>query len=258
MGKATQFAVLQREPPGPTPDQWKRAFKSFSHLTDADAVRLAAGAHGILMKHLRQDAARALQSAFQAEGIRVAIVAENDLPRLPEARSLRRLELWPQALSVYDPVGRATLIPWRHITLVTAGAAQHVVLNKTHTEFTRRQLDAVSGTHLKKTTDAGPRIEPDSQLLLELIVGHGASRHEIDASQFTFKHVIDRPGIATEEKFIWLVREICREATRAVLNSGARSLLEGRISVPTYTNRQVLTDEIVWLLWWSQQHPRPD
>jgi len=66
MGHSIQFALLQKEAIGPTADQLKRAFKAFSNLTDADAVRLAAGARGILMKHLGQDAARALQSAFQA------------------------------------------------------------------------------------------------------------------------------------------------------------------------------------------------
>ena len=44
MGHSIQFALLQKEAIGPTADQLKRAFKAFSNLTDADAVRLAAGA----------------------------------------------------------------------------------------------------------------------------------------------------------------------------------------------------------------------
>ena len=90
MGHAFEFAVLQREPAGPTPDQMKGAFKAFSHLTDADAVRLAVGARGILMRHLGQDTARAVQQALEAEGAAVLIVPERDLPALPEGEEIRR------------------------------------------------------------------------------------------------------------------------------------------------------------------------
>jgi hypothetical protein len=248
--------VLQRDEAAPTPDQLKRVFKSFSNLTDADAVRVAVGAHGILMKHLGQDEARALQRAFRGEGIVVAVVAENDLRGLPQAIALHRLDLWPQALTVYDHVGQPTTIPWPDVTVVAAAAAQRVELSKTQTEFIRRQLNIPSDTRLRKAGDSHSNIGRDSQLVLELIVGDAATRYEIDATQFTFKYVIDRPGLAAEEKFIWLVREICREATRALVNSGARSLVGGAQTVPSYANRQALTDEIVWLLWRRAQRQR--
>ena len=48
---------------------------------------------------------------------------------------------------------------------------------------------------------------------------------------------------------MWLVREICRGATRAILNRGALGLLGGQATVPEYANRQMLTDEMIWLLW---------
>jgi hypothetical protein len=255
MRNTIQYAVLQKDAAGPAPDQLKRAFRTFSNLTDADAMRLAVGARGILMRHLKPEAARAVQTAFQAEGIDVAIVAENDLPQLPEARSLPRLELWPQALTVYDPVGQRAAIPWRDITLVAAGAARHVEFNRTQTEFLRREANAGSNPRLRKDPASGPRIESGPQLLAELLVRPGAIRYEIDAAQFAFKQVINRPGLATEEKFIWLVREICREATHAILNSGARRLREGAETVPAYINRQALTDEIVWLLWQQARSP---
>jgi hypothetical protein len=249
MAHTVQFAVLSREQPGPTPDQLKRAFRSFSNLTDADAVRLALGAHGVLMKHLGQESARALQIAFQDQGVRVAIVAESDLPSLTEPRLVHHIDLWPQALTLHDPIGHATKLAWPEITLVAAGAAQHVGLNRTQTEFLRRQLGAASEARAMKADHSGPQIDSDSQLVLELIVGRGTIRYEIDAAQFAFKSVIDRPGLSHEEKFVWLVREICHYATHATFNEGARLLREGHKRVPKYINRQALTDEIIWLLW---------
>src|SRR5205814_1514814 len=102
MSSSRQFAVLQKDSASPTADQLKRAFKSFHTLTDADAVRLSVTAQGILMKSLDSDAARAFQKALQAEGVATAVVPENDLPRLPEGRSLQRLEPSPQAFTVFD------------------------------------------------------------------------------------------------------------------------------------------------------------
>jgi hypothetical protein len=256
MGNSIQFAVLQKEPVGPTADQLKRAFKSFSNLTDADAVRLAVGAHGILIKHLGQDAARALQTAFQAEGIGVVVLAEDDLPKLPEGRSLQRVDLWPQALIVYDLLGRPSPVPWAQVALVAAGAAQHFEVHKTQSERTALRFNPISGIWPNKMTESAHTIGPGSQLLLEIILADHATRYQIDAAQFTFRHVIDRPGLSTGEKFVWLVREICRQTGGAILNAGARRLHQGAEITPDYMNRQVFLDEIVWLLWRSAHQKR--
>ena len=73
-----QYAVLQRDASAPQAEQIRRAFRSFSHLTDADAVRLAANAQGILLRHLSADEARAFHRALQAEGVAAAMVAESE------------------------------------------------------------------------------------------------------------------------------------------------------------------------------------
>jgi hypothetical protein len=256
MGNSIHFALLQRDQAGLTADQVKRAFKTFNNLTDADAVRLAVGARGILMRHLGQDTARALQLALQAEGVGVMVVAENTLPKLPEGLALHRLELWPQSLTIYDPLGRPTAVAWQEITLVAAGAAQCFDINKTQTDHLRLQLSPATVVRPKKTSDAGHQIKSDSELLLEILLAPGETRYQIDAAQFRFKYVIDRPGLSLEEKFIWLTREICRQATQAALNAGARQLLGGQETVPNYLNRQALADEMIWLLWRNAQHKR--
>lgn len=256
MSNPRQFAVLQKELRSPSADQLKRAFRSFSNLTDADAVRLAVGAHGILMRHESHDAARAFQQALQAEGVPAALVSEDDLPQLPEPKMLNRLELSSAGLGVFDVLGRPTLIPWPEVSLLAAGAVGDIEVNRTRTERTELRFSPVFGVWPKQVTESRRKVNSDSHLLLEMLVGDGATRYQIEAARFPFKLLLDRPELSTTEKFIWLVRELCANATSATLNGGVRWLRAGHNRVPGYFNRQALTDEIVWLLWFEQTRPR--
>ncbi len=258
MGNPIQYAVLQKDAASPTPDQLKNAFKPFNHLTDADAVRLAVGTRGILMKNVGQDMARAVQLALQAEGVAVAIVAENELPKLVNAHQLRRLEIGPQDLIIYDHLGRAAGIPWTDISVVAAGAVRHFEVSKAETVRPGLQFDSLTFAPKRRVTDVVHKIESGSRFLLEILLADSNKRYQLEAAEFPFKYVIDRPGLSLEEKFIWLVREICRQATQAVLNAGARSLQEGAKTVPAYFNRQALADEVVWLLWQRANQQRFD
>jgi hypothetical protein len=249
MASPRQFAVLQKDSTSPTAEQLKRAFRSFNNLTDADAVRLAARAHGILMRHEHHDVARAFQHALQAEGIGAVVVAEDELPKLPDGKSLHRLGISPEAFTVYDLLGRPTAIDWGDVTLVAAAAVRHFEMGRIEKERTVLRFNPWVGVWPKKITESGRTVESGTLLLLEIILAGTATRYQIDAARFPFNHVIDQPGLSTAEKFVWLVREICRHATRAILNRGVLCLLGGQATVPEYTNRQMLTDEMIWLLW---------
>lgn len=224
------YAVLQKEAARPTAEQIRRAFRSFSHLTDADAVRLAANAQGILQRQLNADAARAFLRALQAEGVAAAIVAESELQLLPQSKSLHRLALTEAALEVYDLRGRPTAVPWGELALVAAGAVRHEAIS--HSLATR------------------------SQLILEIVLTGGVARYEVNADEFPFKYALDRPDLSTVQKFVWLVREISRRATGALLNRGARDVQEGTELVRGYPNHQVFNDEMTWLLWNAAQTNR--
>jgi hypothetical protein len=256
MSHPRRFAVLQTDLSSPSAEQLKRAFRSFSNLTDADAVRLAVGSHGILMRHENRDAARAFQSALQAEGVATALVAEDDLPNLPEARALHRLELSSEALKVFDLLGRPTSIPWTEVSLLAAGAVGDIEVSRTKTERTVLRFNPLFGVWPKKVTESRQYVTSDSQLVLEILLAGTKTRYQIEAAHFPFKYVVDQPGLSTSDKFIWLVREFCRQATAATLNGGARWLRAGNERVPTYVNRQALTDEIIWLLWFSDARNR--
>jgi hypothetical protein len=249
MAGPIQFAVLQQEFAGVSADHLKRAFSAFVNLTDMDAVRLAAGARGILMRQMNRDSARALQSALAAEGVSVVIVRENDLPRLPEGKALHRVELSDQAFIVYDLLGRQRPIDWTRISLVAVGLVGRFGFARTLTERTELRFNAVSGVWPKKSTEVGHKLEWDATPVLELLVGAGEERYQIEATEFPFKYVIDQPDLSPSDKFLWLVREICRRSTGAILNHGARAIHSGEQSVLEYHTRQALADEMVWLMW---------
>ena len=104
------YAILQVDV-APTADQLKRAVKSLKTLTEADAVKMAVEARGILLKNLSLEDSAALQRALQSEGVPTEMIEANQLPKLPDAKFVRRMELRPEALLVYDPVGSAVPLP---------------------------------------------------------------------------------------------------------------------------------------------------
>jgi hypothetical protein len=231
MPVSAAYAVLQKAAARPTAEQIRRAFRSFSHLTDADAVRLAANAQGILQRQLSADAARAFLRALQAEGVAAAIVAESELELLPQSKALHRLALTEAALEIYDLRGQPTAVPWGEVALIAAGAVRREEISQSK--------------------------ETRSQLIMELVLTSGAARYEVNADEFPFKYALDRPDLSTVQKFVWLVREISRRATGAILNRGARDVHEGTELVRGYPHRQMFTDEMTWLLWNAAQTNRP-
>ena len=125
MARNTTFAVLQNTEANPSAEQLKRAFRSFYNLTDADAVRLAVGGHGILLRQANRDAARAFQADLQAEGVAATVVSEPNLPSLPPGISLHRLQMTPEAMIIYDVLGRPKPVSWPRLGLIAAAAVRH-------------------------------------------------------------------------------------------------------------------------------------
>jgi len=249
MAATRQYAVLQRDIGGPVAEQMRRAFRAFSTLTDADAIRLAANAQGILLRQLSADEARAFHRALEAEGVSAALVSEADLRLLPESKALHRLSLTDDALEVYDLHGRAKPVPWAEIVLVAAGSVPRVEINPVQGEHASARFYPAPGVRPKPGVEGARRLEADSRLVLEIVLAGGAARYELDAAQFPFKYAVDRPEFSTLEKFVWLVREIGNRTPRAILNRGASDVRGGVQLVRGYPSRQAFLDEMIWLLW---------
>lgn len=253
MATTTTYAVLLREVARPSAEPIRQAFRAFSHLTDADAIRLAANAQGILLRHLGVDEARALQQALLQEGVKAALVKDEELRFLPASLRLHRIELTHEALVIYDYVGRATPVAWEDFSLVAAGAVPHVEISSVQTQHTVSRLNPVFGVWPKKVVETRTRLETERQFILELIVGYGAARYEIQAQDFPFNSVVERPEDSLVQKFVWLARELTRRAPRALLNRAAQDIQHGVPLVRGYPSRQQMLDEMVWLLWSQEQ-----
>ena len=256
MSATSQYAVLLRNETRPAADQIRRAFSSFSHLTDVDAVRLAANAEGILMRQLSSDEARSFHRALNAEGVDAVFVAEDNLPTLPKKMALQRIELAETDLVVFDQIGRPEKFAWSEISLLSLGAMTHFGIGHVTKVGTKLSYNPATGVWPKETVEHSHKLAKDSQLLLEIVIARSGKRFQINAAEFPFRYVVDRPEFSLMDKIVWLAGELIRRAPQALLNRGARDVRDGVKLVRGYPTPQVFNDEMVWLLWDQAQKAR--
>ena len=243
------YCLLQTDSVAPTADQLKRAFKSLKNLTEADAIKLAREACGILKKNLSLTDARVLQSALQGEGVPTNLLDATQLPKLPDAKFVRRVEIQPQALGIFDPLGRAVPLPWQHLTLVSAGTVRHFGVSATRTEVTVNTFDPIRGSRKKVVTDVRHKVEADARLVLDIFLTGGLMRFQIEAESFQFKYCFDRPDLNLPQRLGLLIQMLAEHAPHAVMNRGAAALRDGHPENAAYASKVALFDESTWLLW---------
>ena len=247
--------LVQAEFVAPSADQLKRAFKSLKALTDADAVKLANDACGILIKNLSSDDAGLLQRALKSEGVTTEIVDAGDLPRLPDAKFVRRMECQSESLVIYDPIGRAVPVPWQHLILIYAGTVRHFDMTATRTEKKVATFDPIRGARTKVVTEVRHKVEDDSALLIDIFLTGGAIRFQTEAAAFQFKFCFDRPELNLARKAGLLVQMLADHAPQAGLNRGAKALRDGLPENAVYASKAALFDESTWLMWRMARRP---
>ena len=245
----TAYALLQLGTASPTADQLKRAFKSLPRMTEADAVKVAREAYGILLRNLPLDEADTLQRALAGEGVPTEVVEASQLPKLPEARFTRRAELQSEAFVVFDPLGRPASVSWPRIALIAAGACRHFGVNQTRTEQRVTTFDPVRGFHRRVEVDVRHKVEDDVPILLEVILAGASMRFQIEADQFQFKQVFDRPDLDRAGRVALLIKRLGGQAPQAWLNRGASGLRDGSAAPLAYASKAAFFDESLWLLW---------
>jgi hypothetical protein len=243
------YCLVQSDNAVPAADQLRRAFKSLELLTEADAVKLAKEACGILAKNLSPDNASRLQRALAAEGVPTEMMDATQLPRLPDVKFVRRLAVHPQALLIYDPLGRTVPVPWQHVALIVAGTVRHFGVSATRTEETVKTFDPIRGFRTKVVSDLRHKVEDDARLLLDIFLTGGTIRFEIEAEAFMFKYCFDRPELNLAQKLGLLIQMLAQNAPHAMMNRGAVALRDGSAGSATHASKAALFDECVWLLW---------
>src|SRR2546428_5806440 len=243
------YCLLQADSVAPAADQLKRAFKSLKTLTEADAIKLAREVCGILMKNLSLEDAGVLQRALRGEGVPTDLLDATQLPKLPDGKLVRRVEIQPQALAVYDPLGRTVPVPWQHLTLVSAGTVRHFGVSATRTEEVVNTYDPIRGLRTKVVTDLRHKVEDDARLMLDIFLRGGVMRFQIEAESFPFKYCFDRPDLKLPQKLGLLIQMLAEHAPHAVLNRGGTALRIGQTENAAYASKAALFDESIWLLW---------
>jgi hypothetical protein len=243
------YCLLQTDAVAPAAEQLKRAFMALKTLTEADAIKLAREACGILMKNLSLEDAGVLQRALQGQGVATELVDSTRLSNLPGAKVVHRIEFQPQTLAVFDPLGRSVPVPWQHMALISAGSVRHFGMSATRTEETVNTFDPIRGLRTKVVTDLRHKVEDNTKLMLDIFLSGGVIRYQIEAERFPFKYCFDRPELTLPQRLGLLIQMFAEHAPHAIMNRGAVGLREGKPENAAYASKAVLFDESIWLLW---------
>jgi len=92
------------------------------------------------------------------------------------------------------------------------------------------------------------------EFLLDLLIGTASMRFQIEAANFGFKYVFDRPELDLAGKVDELIQRLAEHAPHALLNQGALAARERASTRRHYPSKAAFFDEEIWLLW---RQPRP-
>lgn len=243
------FLLVQSGDEPPSAEQMVAAFKAHKKFTEADAIKAAREAHGVILKNLAYDDAQILQQALAAQGAGTAVVAGFEFPQLPAAKVVRRLEFQPETLVIYDALGRPQPFAWSELGLVAAGAFQHFELGETQTEEWQWRGHVVGGYRLELVTETRHHVSDQLRFLVDLLIMKPVCRLQIEPENFLFGYVFDRPQLELSAKVALLVQMLKERAPKALQNRGAVGLCENPPVTPLWPNKTAFFEEESWLIW---------
>ena len=239
-----KFAVLQKTLDIPPVERIEQALLLVPGFTRIDAHTFANDAYGILVKNLSAEQAHAFSRALLGQGVETEVVAENALVPLPPTKYVQRLDCTPDALLLYDPLGRSFPLPWQHVMVVAAGCVRLTEFNRVEKQ---QWVDDGNGGQVR-VTDHRTVEERNNHLLLEIIVTGAVLRYSVSAEKFRFDTLGDRRTKSVPQNFALLVQDIASHAPGALLNRGAFFLTQDQPLLP-YPTKNAFFEEITWLLW---------
>jgi hypothetical protein len=245
--------LVQTDPAAPTSDQLKEAFRGVKGLTAVDAAKISRQAYGVLVRGLAAEDAVALQQSLRGQGVGIQAVPETDIPQLPEPKHTRRLELTPEAMLVYDSIGRPVPVEWKHIALVAAGIVPRVNIVSFTTEEVEISLEIDGWARRDVVTKLNHKLETNAQLVLDVIVSGGKMRFQVESREFLYKYAVDRPDLDAHQRLGELVRMVMGRAPHALLNRGAAQLRDNAPLPLLYASKAAFADESAWILWRMQK-----
>ena len=247
------WAIFQNDLEKPDVDILTDAFRTVPSLTDTDAAILARDAYGVLVEGISQQDAQILQNALRARNIVDTAVEQNEVPRLPGPKALRKAECRPDAFVLIDLYDRQHPVPWSSVRLVTAGSMmKSESVRKERTRYVLRGGPAVGhGAMPIALTDVEYKREEQMTFLVDLFLDMAPARYQIDAANFFCNPPETVRPPTPKEKFVFIASQLVESATDAWLNRGAAALKKDRNTVYHYPNTHAYDEEIRWLVWQS-------
>lgn len=262
------FALLQKTLEPPSVDQLKTAFHDVPGLTPYDAFTLGKDAFGILLRKLDLRSANILKLNLAEQGIDTDLVDEDDLPALPEARNIPRLDCAPEGLTLYDPLNRPFALGWDKVQLIAAGCVNIDEFNQVRTVTEVPDYSRSSPSDVLLSGVLGlPRIGPPKTTtvvkydtkeqrvdhwLFELVVTGGKIRYCLVADKaggLLFQSLGDRRTDNFGSNFALLVQDIIKFAPQAAINRGTYYIRENHPTAFRYPTKIAFQQEMIWLLW---------
>lgn len=216
-GLVMTYALLQTTMEAPPVEALRRAFLSSTSLSPADAVFVADDAYGILARDLDGEDAQNIAATLAADGVHVELVAEADLPRLPEASPFVGFQLHEDYIRLLNALEEPTDVPYRGIRLIAAGYDRQAVR-------------------------------------LEIVFGDATLRYHATLEHLTFRHEPSMGGRSPGENLVLMLRQLHRRVPTAIFNRGAHNISDGAPvehveDFIAYPRTSAFFEEIVWLLW---------
>jgi hypothetical protein len=247
-------AVMQLSAEAPAMEQLRTAYRSVPGVTAVDADRLCQDVFGVLARNLKAEQAMALQAGLRSQGIETEVVEESALPPLPPGKTLRRLEFTPEAMVVFDPLGRAFPVEWGHVMLIAAGGVQQAAFQRTREERETVRTKFVHGVIPVKVreikVDYTSRESAEKVLRGEIILTRGAARYSLEAENFNYAAALgERVTKEVPQNFCTLMRELVKHAPQAALGRGAAAIMAEPPGFVRYTRIRSLEEEMTWMRW---------
>jgi hypothetical protein len=250
----TTCAVMQTSAEPPTMEQLRTAYRTVPGVPAVDADRLCQDMFGVLARNLKAEQATALQAGLRSQGIETEVVEESALPPLPPAKTLRRLEFTPEAMMVFDPLGRAFPVEWGHVMLIAAGSVQQAAFQRTRQERETVRTKFVHGVipvQVREVKVAYTSSESAERVLRgEIILTRGAARYSLEAENFNYAGCLgERVTKEVPVDFCTLMRELIKHAPQAILGRGAATIMAESAGFVRYMRMRSLEEELTWMRW---------
>lgn len=263
------YAVLQKTLDIPPVEKIEEALLSIEGFSRIDAHTFANDAYGILVKNISAEQAHSFSQALYGQGIETDVVAQTELPALPQTKFVHRLDCTSEGLLIYDPLGRHFPLPWQHVMLVAAGCVRLTDFRRVEAEIPDREgRNLFEKFHPRRQTLADQIFDPptrrtesktveeqNNHLLLEIIVSGAVMRYSARAGKFRFGYLGERLTKSLPKNYALLVQDIAAFAPHAMLNRGAFFLKQDENLFP-YPSKNAFFEEITWLLWRMKQEGR--